>query len=442
MSLKKKAVYLDSNAEAPLHPRVVEELQCLFLGSSPSAQQSTPPSELQGPSAYILANPSSIHSDGRAAKRLLSEARERVAYSMGGHAIDPEELTFTSSGTEANQMVIRSQLERGLSRFEHPHWILSEAEHDSVLELVQWFEIRGGVVEKLPIDPSGQMNLDAETLQALLRPETVLMSLIWVNNETGVINPMAPAVEAIQKVSQEGVTYLHVDAAQAWGKIPVDVHALGADAVTFSGHKIGAPAGTGVVWLKPRRALDPLIFGNQEKGRRGGTENLFGIHLLGVAAAAIDVDRHQGIVKKWRDWLETEAIQQIDGLTINGLQAPRVENTTHFSFEGLSGESLVLALDLAGFSVSSGSACSSGTLEPSHVLMAMGKTREEAMAAIRVSFCPWLLEGQSDETIEEDLKRFLQSLQKSVKRMRAVAEESQSRVHYGADIATESNVLF
>jgi cysteine desulfurase len=386
------AIYLDANAGAPLKPAALLAIQKAVAGTPGAAFSFVP-------------NPSSIHSHGRLAKRWLAEAREKIARSLG-HRVDVEQLVFTSSGTEANQLAIRSVLEARLERGEKPHWITTSIEHDSALQMAEWLLKRGGTVSFLPVSAQGRV--DVSQVVALLKPETALVSAMWVNNETGVITDMAELVREVRK-SSSPVT-LHVDAAQAWGKLPLDLTAMGADLVTFSSHKIGALAGSGLVWVARGTPLSALIRGKQEKGRRGGTENLLGIMAMGAAAADLDPLAWAARVAPLRDQLQRVISERLSGTRINGEDAPRVANTLNVSFDGVEGDGLVMAMDLAGYSVSSGSACSSGVLEPSHVLMAMGRTEAQAMSALRVSLVdemPWhVLEG------------FVGALEKAVQRVR------------------------
>jgi cysteine desulfurase len=384
----RRGIYLDSNAGAPLRPPVVEALRALLLGDG------APP----------LSNPSSIHSHGQRAKRLVAEARERVAASLGPRT-DPEQVIFTSSGSEANQLAIRSVLEPLLERGERPHWIISPLEHDSTLQLVEWLEARGGSVSRLAVDERGAW--DPASLEQAWRPGTALVSAVWVNNETGVIGDVA----ALVREARERGAAVHVDAAQAWGKLPLDVEALGAQLVSLSAHKIGGLAGTGALHVGRGIRVSGLLRGKQEKGRRGGTENLLGIVAMGEAAAHLDPEAWGAGVAALRDRLESAICERIPGTVVNGGKAPRVANTLNVSFDGVEGDGLVMALDLAGYSVSSGSACSSGALEPSHVLLAMGRSRAQAMAAVRVSLAddglPW-----------EALEGFVSALEAAVARVR------------------------
>ena len=388
---EKAAIYLDANAGAPLKSCVVEALLS-FLKSTPA----------------LIPNPSSIHIQGRKAKRALAEARERVARSLGPK-VDPEQLVFTSSGSEANQMAIRSALETLLKKGSKPHWITTPVEHDSNRQMVSWVESQGGSVSFLPVDQHGLPQV--MSLPELIRSDTALISALWVNNETGAITDVAKLAE----ISTTHGIPLHIDGAQAWGKLPIDLHQLKAQWVTFSGHKIGALAGAGVLWVGRGTPVVATLLGKQEKGRRGGTENLFGIISMGMAATTLDPIGWAQRVTPIRDRLEMAICERISGTCVNSQGAPRIPNTLNLSFSGIEGDGLVMALDLAGYCVSSGSACASGVLEPSHVLMAMGRTKLQAMAAIRISL--------ADEMPWENLEGFVTALEKVVNRVRGARTE-------------------
>jgi cysteine desulfurase len=401
MLVIKAATYLDSNAGAPLRPEVVKAL-LPFLSQENSV---------------LIPNPSSIHIHGRSGKRALAEARERIAFSLG-KSIDTEQLVFTSSGTEANQIAIRSVLETRLQKGEKPHWITTPVEHDSNLQMIAWLQERGGSVSLLPVDGSGRPQVDA--LPPLFRPETALVSVVWVNNETGVISDI-PGI--ISQTRAQRVP-LHLDAAQAWGKIPIELSSMGAQFVTFSAHKIGGLAGTGVLWLDRGNPAHPAILGKQEKGRRGGTENLLGAIAAGAAAQVLNPTEWAERVGPLRDQLQSAICERIPGTEVNGGQVARVANTLNLTFAGVEGDGLVMALDLAGYSVSSGSACASGVLEPSHVLLAMGRSKLQSMAAVRISL--------SDTLPWEKLEGFVQALARAVERLRQGQLKSSKFGGYGA----------
>ncbi len=383
-SQAKPATYLDSNASYPLCPSVLLGLRG-FLRSE------------------VIGNPSSIHWHGRSSKRLVTEAKEKIALTLGQN-IDLEQIVFTSSGTEANQMAIRSILEPLFLEGQKPHWILTPVEHDSVMQMEKWCTDRSGKVSFLPVDSSGVPAIEA--LEKLVTPETALISLLWVNNETGVITPLEKLIEFAKKKNIK----THIDAVQAWGKIPIDLNKLGADYVSFSAHKIGGLAGTGFLWIKRGARVEPFLLGKQEKSRRGGTENLLGILAAGLAATEIDLNKVKSQVFPLRDFLENEIKRRISGITINGEGAERVSQTLNISFDGLEGDSLLMALDLEHFSLSAGSACSSGALEPSHVLLALGRTKKQALASLRISLYPGV--------VQKDLENFLNTLENTVFRLR------------------------
>ncbi len=381
-----RAIYLDHNSATEPHSTVRAFLKTL------ADQAGTP-----------LGNPSSIHAHGQASKRLINEAREQVARSLGNPA--HEQLIFTSSGTEANQLAIRSALSRARGESAGPNWVLSAIEHKSVLDLKNEFVDTGGDVRTLPTSSDGRIQMDR--LTDFVDSGSALVSVIWVGNETGVISDVAPLLEVKRRYPD---TWIHVDAAQAWGKTPIDFGSLGIDSLSLSPYKIGGLPGTGVLCLAPGRSLKSLILGHQELGRRGGTENLLSIVAAGLAAQATAPEDYDETLRPLRDRFESLVRAEIPDVRINGAEAPRVANTSNLSFTGVQGESLVMSLDLEGFSVSAGSACASGLLEPSHVLLAMGLPQGEAMAAVRVSI------GRT--TRWEDLEAFAKVLRLIVERQR------------------------
>ncbi len=393
----KAAIYLDANAGSPLKPAAREAILSLLSGGENSGDPR---------SSFLIPNPSSIHSHGRRIHRAVAESRENIARSLGA-LVDPDQLILTSSGTEANQLSVRSVLEPQLNSGLKIHWITTAVEHDSNRKLIEWVRSRGGRVTELPVDCEGRVQLDG--LENHLSQGASLLSTVWVNNETGVITDLS----AILALTQQWGVPWHVDGAQAWGKLPIDLSALGAQYVTFSGHKIGGLAGSGVLWVGRGQSVSPMILGKQEKGRRGGTENALGVIALGAAARELDPVAWMNRVQPLRDRLEKVICERIAGTRINGRLTERVANTLNLNFDGVERDGLVMALDLAGFSVSAGSACSSGVLEPSHVLKAMGKTEFQALAAIRISLV--------DELPDSSLDPFVAALERSVQRMRAAA---------------------
>jgi cysteine desulfurase len=400
------AIYLDSNASAPLSRQARDALLSLLtepVGVHPS----------QAPSFFpLLPNPSSVHSYGREGRKWLNQAREQLKSSWGQRI--QGEVLLTSSGTEANQTAIRACLEPLLAQGGRPHLILTEGEHDATQQMAYWLEARGGQVSRLPLGIDGSPQVGA--LESLIRPETVLISAIWVNNETGVVTD----ISRMGEIAHSRGVPIHLDAAQAWGKLPLDLAATRASLVSFSGHKIGVPAGTGALWIAPGAArlfgsagFRGLLLGKQEGERRGGSENLLGLVALGAAAGALQPAVWANHVEPLRARLEEEVLRRIPGARVHGAGAVRVANTSNFGFDGIEKEGLVMALDLAGFCVSSGSACSSGITAPSHVLKAMGLSDGAARAAVRVSL--------SSETRWEDLAAFVDTLVTAVGRMRGRA---------------------
>lgn len=352
----------------------------------------------------LIPNPSSSHSEGRKAKSALERARDQVAASLG-EGVRARELTFVSSGTEAAQMAVRSVLEPSLLRGERPHWILTAGDHDAHMQMIPWLEARGGSASLLPLGSDGMPELEA--FQNLWRPETRLVSAIWANNETGVLTDVAK----LSRMCAERGAPLHLDGAQAWGKLPLDLKSSGASLVSLSGHKVGALAGTGVLWRKGGARLGATVFpGKQEGGLRGGTENLLGAVSLGAAASCLDPAAWSAAIGPLRDKMEREILRAIPGARIHGAGAPRIANTTSLGFEGIEKDGLVAALDLAGYCVSAGSACSSGITEPSHVLKAMGLGSDAARAAVRVSL--------ASGTSWDELEGFVAALARAVEKAR------------------------
>jgi len=360
-------------------------------------------------------NPSSIHWHGRQARRLLDDARYAVAKSLSAPSIlvDPEQIIFTSSGSEANQLAIQSFLAESDSdsafSISQAHWILAPTEHDSVMQVIEWLRAHGGSVDFLPVQPSGEIEISA--VWNLIKPETKLVSLLVANNETGVLT--LPPADFISQLKSRKVR-LHLDAAQLWGKMEIPTQLYAADSISFSGHKIGAPGGMGVLWVNrgmPFPVAGGTVRGKQEKGRRGGTENLSGILGLGIAAQHVNPRKFEETVRPLRDRLESAIARAIPGTEIHGGTQPRIANTLNLGFAGVETDGMVMALDLEGFSVSSGSACSSGVTEPSPVLMAMGKSRKQAMSALRISL------GAQHEWPE--LERFVEVLARLVLKLRA-----------------------
>ncbi len=350
-------IYLDYNATAPPLPEVVAAVN--------QAMTTT------------IGNASSVHTFGQQAKAELDTARTSVAALLGAES---SEIVFTAGGTESDNLAVRGAAE-ALEPAGRRHLITTTIEHEAILNTVRALERRGWAVTSLPVDTTGLVDPDA--LRAALRPETALVSVMHANNEIGTIQPIAD-LAAIARAA--GVLF-HTDAVQSAGKIPVDVKALGVDLLSLSAHKFGGPKGAGALWIRRGvRLVSYLTGGRQERSRRAGTENVPGLAGLGVAARlAIETLPHREAVAALRDRLETNILASVPGTVVNGDPARRVPNTSNISFEGIEAESLLIALDLEGVAISTGSACSSGSLEPSHVLRAMGLPTARARNSLRFS---------------------------------------------------------
>jgi cysteine desulfurase len=345
--------YFDNNATTPVLPQVFEAMRPYF--------------------GENFGNASSIHHYGQDTRGAVERARESVAALLG---CSPSEIVFTSGGTEADNLAIFGLLRPG------DHVITSTIEHHAVLNACKRLGELGCEVTSLPVDACGLV--DPDDVSGALRPDTKLITVMMANNETGVLEP----VEQIGSIAAEADVYFHTDAVQAAGKVPIDVRKIGCDLLSISGHKMHAPQGIGVLYVHKGTPLQPMFYGgSHERSRRAGTENVPGIVGLGKAAELARQGLESGTVNdigKMRDRLQS-ALLQVDGVDVNGAAAPRVPNTTNIYFEGIEGEALVIALDLKGLAVSTGAACSSGAIEPSHVLTAMGMTRERARASLRFS---------------------------------------------------------
>lgn len=366
-------IYLDHNASAPLVPESLEATTHAL--------------------AACAANASSIHLDGQRAKAALDEARTAVARLIGA---DPHDIVFTSGGTESDNFAVRGAAQ-ALATAGRRHLVASAIEHEAVRNTVRALGRQGWDVSWLPVGPDGVV--DPASLATVLRPDTALVTVMLANNEVGTLQPVAELAAAAHAAG----AWFHTDAVQAVGKVPVDVAALGVDLLALSAHKFGGPKGAGALWV--RRGVKPLPFltgGRQERSRRAGTENVPALVGLGAAArrAAVHLAADAAHVAALRDRLEQGLLDLVPGTSINGGAAPRVPNTTNVAFEGVEAEALLIGLDLEGIAVSTGAACSSGTLEPSHVLRAMGLTGARAQDAIRFSLGPSNTAAEIDRVLE------------------------------------------
>ena len=375
-------VYLDNNATTPVLPEVFEAMRPYF--------------------GERFGNASSIHHHGQESRAAVEDARESVADLLGCNA---SEIIFTSGGTESDNLAIAGWVAAG------DHVITSSIEHHAVLHACKHLEKVGCEVTILPVDGRGL--IDPADVRHALQTNTKLISVMMANNETGVLQP----VEEIGKIAADAQTLFHTDAVQAAAKVPINVRQMGCDALSISGHKIHAPQGVGALYVKKGTRIQPLFHGGRhERSRRAGTENVPGIVGLGKAAevAKQSLDRRDD--KKtaaMRDRLEQGILAQLDEAGVNGEGASRVPNTTNIHFDHIEGESLVIALDLKGLAVSTGAACSSGAIEPSHVLIAMGMRPDLARASIRFSL--------GKQTTEADIDFALSLVPETVARLRAIS---------------------
>ena len=367
-----KEIYLDNNATTKVDEAVFEEMRPYFC-------------ELYG-------NPSSMHFFGGQVQSKVTEARVRVAELLGA---SPDEIIFTACGTESDNAAIRSALEVFPDR---RHIITSRVEHPAVLTQCRNLRQKGYRVTEIGVDGAGR--LDLEELKTVIDDDTAIVSLMWANNETGVIFP----VEEAAKIAKSKGALFHSDAVQAIGKIPINMAASHIDMLSLSGHKLHAPKGIGVLYLRKGTPFRPLLVGgHQEKSRRAGTENAAAIIALGKACqlAGQHMEAENTVVKAMRDRLQEALMASIPHARINGGGAERLPNTTSIAFEFVEGEAILLLLSEFGICASSGSACTSGSLEPSHVLRAMGVPFTCAHGSIRFSLSRYTTDAEIDTVIRE-----------------------------------------
>jgi cysteine desulfurase len=377
-----RRVYLDNNATTPLLPEVFEAMRPFF--------------------AENFGNASSIHHHGQETRAVVENARESVAALLGCRA---SEIVFTSGGTEADNLAIAGLVKPG------NHVITSAIEHHAVLHTCKYLQNTGCDVTYVPVDSRGLVNPD--DVRRALRPNTRLISIMMANNETGVLQP----VEEIGKIAADAGVCFHTDAVQAVGKVAIDVKQIGCHALSISGHKLHAPQGVGALYVKKGTQIRPLFHGGRhERSRRAGTENVAGIVGLGKAAEIAREGLICGDDKKMaamRDRLEQGILEVVDEAGVNGAGAPRVPNTTNIHFDHIDGEAMVIAMDLKGLAVSTGAACSSGAIEPSHVLLAMGMRPDQARASIRLSL--------GKQTVADDIGFALALVLETIARLRELS---------------------
>jgi len=349
-----RRVYFDNNASTPVLSEVFDAMRPYF--------------------GEHFGNASSIHHHGQDTRAAVERARESLATLVGCR---PSEIVFTSGGTEGDNLAIF-----GLAR-SGDHVISSTIEHHAVLNACKHLEEMGCEVTYIPVDGSGQV--DPDDVRRALRANTRLITIMKANNETGVLQP----VEESGKIAAEADVYFHTDGVQAAGKVPLDVNRIGCDLLSISGHKMHAPQGVGALYVRKGTLLQPMLYGGRhERSRRAGTENVPGIVALGKAAELAQETFQRGDDKTMaasRDRIQQTILENVEATGLNGEGAARVPNTTNIYFEYIEGEALVIALDLKGLAVSTGAACSSGAIEPSHVLTAMGLRPDRARASIRFS---------------------------------------------------------
>ena len=365
-------IYLDHNATTPPSDTVVTHMATTLREE--------------------FGNPSSVHHFGQRAKAVIDEARSAVAALI---AADPGDVVFTGGGTEGDNLAIRGAAE-ALEPGGRKHLIASAIEHEAVLNTLKALARRGWKTTLLPVDESGIVS--ADTLRSAMTDDTALVSIMHANNEIGTVQPIAQ----LAAIARERRALFHTDAVQSAGKIPIDVKALGVDLLSISAHKFYGPKGVGALWIRRGvRLQPPLTGGKQERSRRAGTENVAGIAGMGVAAreAIAKMDGEAARLSALRDRLEDGVLRAVTGTALNGTRSPRVPNTTNISFDRTEAESLLIALDLEGIAVSTGSACSSGTLEPSHVLKAMGFPPHRTQNSLRFSLGAANSEADIDRVI-------------------------------------------
>jgi cysteine desulfurase len=380
-----RKVYLDNAATTALSPRVLEAMLPYFT--------------------QYYGNPSSVHAFGREAKQGLDKARDQVAKAL--HC-EPSEVIFTGCGTESDNTVLLGVAQRYGDKGKHI--ITTNVEHHAILHTCECLEKQGYSVTYLPVDQDGLVT--AEQVAAAIRPDTILVSIMFANNEVGTIMP----IQEIGAVCKEKGVLFHTDAVQAVGHIPVDVQAMHIDMLSLSAHKFHGPKGVGALYCRKGIRLPSYIMGGaQERGRRAGTENVAGIVGLGAAIqlATEQLEENRAKMTALRDRLMTGIQARISEVKLNGHPTNRLPNNVNFSFKYIEGESILLMLDMNGIAASSGSACTSGSLDPSHVLLALGLPHEIAHGSVRLTL--------GDETTEEDIDYTIDVLEKTVARLRAMS---------------------
>lgn len=383
--MTKRRVYVDNSATTPVHPQVLEEMLPFFNEK--------------------FGNPSSVHSFGRQAKKAMDKARERVAVALGAKT---EEIFFTGSGTEADNWAVKGVALANKDKGNHI--ITTKIEHHALLHTCEYLEKHGFEVTYLDVDEYGLISL--KQLEEAIKDSTILISIMFANNEIGTIQPIGEAA----RIAKEKEIYFHTDSVQAMGNVKIDVKELGVDLLSISGHKIMGPKGIGVLYIRKGVRLDNLIHGGaQERRRRPGTENVAAVVGMGKAAqlATENLEQHIRDMTSLRDKLINGIYERIPHVKLNGHPTERLANNVNFSFEFIEGEALLLSLDMVGIAASSGSACTSGSLDPSHVLMAIGLSHEIAHGSLRLSL--------GEINTDEDVEYILEQLPPIVERLRSLS---------------------
>jgi cysteine desulfurase len=364
-------IYLDNNATTRVDPAVVEEMMPFLTD--------------------LYGNPSSAYGFGQRVAKALDLARERVAALLG---CEPGEILFTSCGTESTNAAIQSALHMDRDR---QHIVTTRVEHSATLKTCETLAKRGYEITWLGVDERGQ--IDLAELERAIRPDTAIVSVMWANNETGVLFPS----EEIAAIVRKKGTLFHTDAVQAIGKIPLSLRDLPVNFLSLSGHKLHCPKGVGVLYANRRTRFHPFVIGgSQENGKRAGTQNVASIVALGKACeVAGDFMEHENTeVLALRDLFEAGAIERIEGVQVNGDRERRLPNTSNLAFEGVDSEAVLMLLDQQGICVSAGSACTAGSLHPSHVLKAMGFSDDRARSSLRFSFSRFNTRAEVERVLE------------------------------------------
>ena len=385
--MEKRIIYLDNAATTPMDSEVLESMLPFMR-------------EQYG-------NPSAIYSMGSSAKKAVNQAKRRIAAILNAKQ---EEIFFTAGGTEADNWALKMVMET--YRYKGRHLITTAIEHHAILHTCRYLETQGVEVTYLGVDEDGV--IDLEELKQAIRPDTVLISVMFANNEVGTVEP----IREIGEIARERGILFHTDAVQAFGQVPIDTEEMHIDLLSASGHKINGPKGVGFLYIRSGLELHSMLHGGaQESGRRAGTENVPGIAGMAVAAQkAADNMKTKGAAEmKLRDYLIDKIEREIPYCRLNGHRTKRLPGNVNFSFRFIQGESLVLMLDRKGICISSGSACTSGELNPSHVLLALGRNEEEAEGALRITL--------SEKNSMEEMEFVVECLKEAVQKLRSISTQ-------------------